>query len=259
MEKAIQESKRSEKLNTNEEAGPSNSQANTDERFTQTDLSNNQNNSVAISDDESYNSDSSIETEYQYINGMEDQVILSHQCLRKNIENKNSDQPSFAPELEVYIKAQEKQLESVKDKLNNSDISEAERKWYEGRQTVIIKELDEALHTKETMEAMLRDEQRRIAHLYDDEGLGKTPSPRLSPQIDEDSEDNNNSDSDKSDDSSDSPSNPGPSIGPEDSGSNESGPTEEEGSNGSYRVIISSFVLNFVAEVFEHITNIFFF
>jgi len=128
MGKAIQESKRTEKLNTNEEAGPSNYQANTDERSTQASPSNNQNNPIANSDDESYNSDSSIDTEYQYINGMEDQVIISHQCIRNNIENKNSDQPSFAPELEVYIKAQEKQLESVKDKLSNYDISEAERK-----------------------------------------------------------------------------------------------------------------------------------
>jgi len=108
---------------------------------------------------------------------------------------------------------------------------------------------------------MLIEDQRRIAHLNDDEGLGKTPSPRLPPQIVEDSEDNNSSDSDKPNNSgpSASPSNPGPSTGPGDSSSNESDPTEEEGSNGSYRVMIPSFVLNFVAEVFEHLTNIFFF
>lgn len=261
MEKAIQESKRSEKLNTNEKAGPSNSQANINERSSQTDLSNNQNNPIVISDDKSYNSDSSIDTEYQYINGIEDQVLYSHKNLRKNIENKNSDEPSFASELEIYIKAQEKELESVRDKLSNFALSEAERSWHEGRQTIINKELDEAIQTKEAMEAMLREEQRRIAYLYDDEGLGKTPSPRLSPQILEDSEDNNSSDSDKPDDSdpSASSSNPGPSTGPGDSGSNESGPTEEGESNGSFKVIIPSFVLNFVAEVFEHISNIFFF
>ncbi len=259
MVKAIQESKRFEKLNTNEEAGPSNSQVNTDNRSTQAGPSNNQNNPVVISDDESYNSDSSIDTEYQYINGIEDQVNYSHQCLKKNIENINPDQSNFTPELEVYIKAQEKELESIKDKLSDFGLSEAERRWHEGRQTTIIEEIDAAIQTKESMETILRDEQRLIAHLYDDEGLGKTPSPRLSPQMVEDSEDNNSSDSDKPDDSgpSASPSNPGPSAGPSDA--NESGPTGEEGSNGSYKVIIPAFVLNFVAEALEHITNIFFF
>ena len=242
-EKAIQESKWSEKLNTNEEAGPSK----------------NQNNPVVISDNES-NSDSSIDTEFQYANGMEDQ-ILYYQKLRKNYENKNSDDPSFTRELEVYIKAQQKELESVREKLSNFDLSKAERSWQEGRQTVIVKELDDSIENKETLETMFRNEQHRIAHLYDDEGLGKTPSPTPPSPIDEDSEDDVNSDSDNPDDSGPSatPSNPNCSSGPENSGSNESGPTIEEGSNGSQRVIISSFVLNFVAEIFEHITNIFFF
>jgi len=254
MRKAIQESKRSENLNTNEEAGSSNSQTNTDEKFTQAGPSNNP---VVISEDVSYNSDSSIDTEYQYANGVEDQTSY-YLKIRKNYENKNSDDPNFATEIEVYIKAQEKELKSVEDTLNDFGLSEAERKWYEGRLSVIVKELDDTIQTKEAMEAMLIDDQRRTAHLYDDEGLGKTPSPNLPPQTVEDSEDND--DSDKPDDSGpSSPSNPGPSTGPEDLGSNESGPTGEEGSNESYRVIISSFVLNFVAEIFEHINNIFFF
>jgi len=257
MRKAIQESKQSEKLNTNKEAGPSNSQSNTYEKSTQAGPSKNP---VVISDDESCNSDSSINTEDQYNNGIEDQTSY-YKKVRKNLENKNSDDPSFATELEVYIKAQEKELKSVSDKLSNFGLSEAERKWYEGRQTVIVKELDNTIQTKETMEAIFREDQDRIAHLYDDEGLGKTPSPSLPPQIIEDSDDNNNSDSDEPDDSGPSPSpgNPGPSAGPEDSGSNESGPTGEEGSNESYKIIIPSFLLNFVAEVFENITNMFFF
>jgi hypothetical protein len=252
MGKAIQESKRSKKLNTNEETGPSNSQANTDERSTQAGPSNEP---VVISDDESSNSDSSIDTEYQYVNGIEDQALYYHK-LRKNYENKNSDDPSFATELEVYKKAQEKELKSVSDKLSDFGLSEAERRWHEGRQTVIVKELEDTIQTKETLEALYRNEQRSMARLYDDEGLGKTPSPSPEPQTVEDSEDNNSSDSDEPDGSgpSPSPSNPGPSTGPGDSG-----PTGEEGSNGSYRIIIPSFVLNFVAEVFEHISNIFFF
>jgi hypothetical protein len=252
MGKAIQESKQSEKLNTNEEAGPSNSQANTDEISTQAGPSDKP---VVISDDESYNSDSSVDTEYQYANGIEDQCLY-YQKIRKNYENKGSDDPSFATELEVYIKAQEKELKSVSDKLSNFDLSKAERRWHEGRQTVIVKELDDTIQTKETLEAIYMNEQRSMARLYDDEGLGKTPSPTPEPQAVEDSENNNSSDSDEPDGfgPSASPSNPGPSTGPGDSG-----PTGEEGSNGSYRVIIPSFVLNFVAEVFEHISNIFFF
>jgi hypothetical protein len=253
MEKAIQESKWSEKLNTNEEAGPSN----TDKRSTQADTSNNP---VVTSDGESYNSDSSIDTEYQYVNGVEDQTAY-YLDIRKNYENKNPDDPSFATEMEVYIKAQEKELKSVEDKLNDFGLSEAERRWQEGRLSVIVKELDDTKQTKETMEAMLREDQARIARLNDDEGLGKTPSPNPSSQMDVDSEDNNSSDTDNPDDSgpSASPSNPGPSIGPGDSSSNEPGPTGEEGSNGSYKVIIPSFALNFVAEIFEQITNLFFF
>lgn len=249
MGEAIQESKRPKKLNTNEEAGPSNYQVNTDEKSIQTGPSNNQKNSVVIPDDESYNSDSSIATEYQYANGIEDQTLYNHQ-LRENYENNNSDDPSSATELEVYIKAQEKELKLVKDILNNSGLSKAERSWHEGRQVVIVKELDDSIQSKETREAMFRDF----------EGLDKTPLVSPPSQTVEDSEDNNSSDSDKPDDSgpSASPSNPGPAEGPGDLGSNESGPTGEEGSDESYKVI-PSFVLNFVAEIFEHITNIFFF
>jgi len=249
MGKAIQESKRSEKLNNNEEDGPSNSQANTDERSTQAGPSN------VISDDESSNSDSSIDTEYQYANGIEDQTLYYHK-VRKNYENKNSDDPSFATELEVSIKAQEKELKSVNDKLSDFGLSEAERSWHEGRQTVIVKELENTIQTKENLEALYRNEQDSMARFYDDEGLGKTPSPSPAPQAVEYSEDNNSSDSDEPNGSgpSTSPSNPGPSTGPVNSGS-----TGEEGSNGFYKVIISSFVLNFVAEVFEQINNIFFF
>ena len=244
MEKAIQESKLSEKLNTNEEAGPSN----TDDRSIQVGPSNNP---VVISDDESDKSDSSIDTQYQYANGIEDQTEY-YLKIRENYESKNPDDPSFATDMEVYIKAQERELESVKDKLSDFGLSKAERRWQEGRLSVIVKELDDTMGTKEALEAKLRDDQRRIAHLNDDEGLGKTPSP---PQTDE--EDNNSSDSDNPDDSgpSASPSNPGPSIGPGNSDSNEPGPSEE----GSYRVIIPSFALNFVAEIFEQITNVFFF
>jgi len=234
---AIQESKRSEKSNTNEEAGPSN-------------------NSVVISDNESYNSDSSIDTEHQYINGRDDQASYSRQYLRKNLENKYSCDPSFASDLDVYIKAQEKQLELVKDKLSNNGLSNAERRWQEGRQDVIVKELNDAIETKEAMEIIFREDQSRIAHLYDDEGLGKTPPASPTSQADENSEDNNNSDPDNSGPSASS-SNPGPTGG--DSNSNEPGPTGEEGSNESYRIIIPFFILNFVAEIFEHFTNMFFF
>lgn len=249
MEKAIQESKKSEKLNTNEEAGPSNYQTNTSMKSTNEDSSN----PVTISDDEESNSDSSIDTEYQYVNGIEDQRMY-YLKVRENYANKNSDDPSFASEMEVYIKAQNKQLELVKDKLNDPDLSKAERRWHEGRQTVIVEELEDTLETKDNLEIMYRDDQRRIARLYDDEGLGKTPSPNPTPQIDEDSEDNNSSNSDEPDDSGPSanPSNPGPPAEPGNSSSNDTGPSEE---NGSYRIIVPLSMLNFVAGIIEHMSD----
>jgi len=254
MEKAIQESKKSsKKLNTNEEAGPSNYQANIDE--TQAGPSNNP---VLTSDHPSYinDSDSSSDKESHYRYGVEDQTSHSRKAKIKFI-GKNSDDPSFVADLDAYIELQKNELESVTKKLNNPDISKAEHKWDEGRESVIVIELDRSIRAKEIMHAGFRAEQHRIAHLNDDEGLGKTPSDSSSEFDDSDASD----DSDESDDSgsSDNPNNPGTSTGPGNSGSNEPGPTGEEGSNGSYKIIIPLSILNFITEVFEHITNIFFF
>jgi flagellar biosynthesis GTPase FlhF len=233
--KAIQESKQSEKLNTNEKAGPSNS--------------------VAISDNKSYNNDGSTDIEYHYDKGVEDQSSYLRKYLNENFKSENSRDPRFVSELEIYVKAQEKELELVEDKLSNNNLSEAERRWHEGRHDTITGEIDDVTEIKDSIEAMLIEDQRRIAHLYDDEGLGKTPSPS-STQANEDSEDNNSSDPDNSGPSPNS-GNPGPGEGG--SGPNESGPTGEEGYNESCRTIIPFFILNFIAEIFEHFTNIFFF
>jgi hypothetical protein len=233
IEKAIQESKRSEKSNTNEEAGPSNS--------------------VLISDNKPYN-DSSSDIEYHYDKGEEDQCSYSKKYLDENFKSKGPKDPRFVLELEMYAKALEKELELVEDKLSNISLSEAERRWHEGRHDAITEEIDDVTEIKDSINAMLIEDQRRIAHLYDDEGLGKTPSPSPT-QTSEDSEDNS-SDPDNSGPSP-NPSNPGPDEGG--SGSNESGPTGEEGCNESCRTIIPFFILNFVAEIFEHFTNMFFF
>lgn len=242
--KAIQESKRSEKLNTNEEAGPSNS--------------------VVISDNKSHNNDSSTDMQYHYDKGVEDQTSHSKKYFDENFKSKNSRDPRFVLELEMYIKAQEKELELVEDKLSNNSLSEAERKWYDGKHDAITEEIDEIMEIKDSIDDMLIEDQSRIAHLNDDEGLGKTPSPSSTPQTNEDSEDNDNSDpedNNSSDPDSSGPSpgsnNPGPSEGH--SGSNESGPTQGEGNNESYKIVIPFLVLDFVAEIFEHLTNIFFF
>jgi hypothetical protein len=254
MEKAIQESKKSsKKLNTNEEAGPSNYQANIDE--TQAGPSNNP---VATTDHPSYinESDSSSDNESHYRYGVEDQT--SH-CRKSKIKfiGISPDDPRYVANLEAYIELQKNELESVTKKLSNPDVSKAEHKWDQGRESVIVIELDRSTRAKEIMHARFREEQHRIAHLNDDEGLGKTPSDSSSEFDDSDASD----DSDESDDSgsSDNPNNPGTSTGPGNSGSNEPGPTGEEGSNGSYKIIIPLSILNFITEVFEHITNIFFF
>ena len=298
MEKAIQESKKSfKKLNTNEEAGPSNYQTNTGETQTgssnyqantgetQTDPSNYQDNideaqtgpldnSFVTLDYPYYysESDSSVEKESQYIRGIEDQTSYNLK-IGKGLENKHSDHVGYVPDLEAHIKTQEKELELVTDKLNDSKLSKGEHRWYEGRQKVVNEELEDATSAKDTANRIYRNEQRRIAHLNDDEGLGKTPSPNTSNS--DDSSDSYDSyysdeleDSDDSDDpgSSDNPNNPGPSSGPGNSGSNESGPTGGDGSDptggdgatGSYRIIIPLFALNFITEVLEQITNTFF-
>jgi len=269
MEKAIQESKKFKKLNTNEEAGPSNYQDNIEEESTQTGPSYNP---ITTSNRLTYysESDSSVDKKSRYTRGVEDQNSLDTE-VKKNLHEKNPNDPTFMPELEAYIEAQKKELESVTDKLSNSDLSKGEHKWHEGRQAVIVRELDISTGKKEIMNAHYRNEQNRIAHLNDDEGLGKTPSPSLSSQSSDDTdgfddydEFTNSEEFDDSDDSdesgpSDGPTNPGTSTGPGNSGSNEPGPTGEGGSNESYRIIIPLFVLNFIAEIFEHVANVFFF
>src|SRR5277367_55944 len=122
MEKAIQESKKSsKKLNTNEEAGPSNYQTET-----QADPSKN---TVETSDYPYYysESDSSIEKNSQYYRGVKDQTSYNEK-IGKSFENKNSNYPNYVPELEAHIGTQKKELKLVTDKLSNSDLSKGEHK-----------------------------------------------------------------------------------------------------------------------------------
>jgi hypothetical protein len=141
MEKAIQESKKSfKKLNTNdnEEAGPSNYQDNTNE--TQADPSNYQDNIDETQIDPADNSfanldypyyysesDSSVEKESQYIRGIEDQTAYNIK-IAKGLEDKDSNHVGYVPDLEAHIRAQEKELQVVTDKLHDSKLSKGEHR-----------------------------------------------------------------------------------------------------------------------------------
>jgi hypothetical protein len=256
MEKAIQESKLSKKINTNEEAGPSNYQTNIYE--TQADSPK----KPAITSDYPFyhsESDSSVEKESQYDKGASAQNIYNTK-IGKNLENKDANSVGFVPELEEYIGTQKKELKLVSNKLYDPDLSKGESKWYEGRHDAIVDEIEETEFTRDNANRLYRNEQSRIAYFNDDEGLGKTPSSIESNSSDSDDAPEDSDDSDNSDDPDDSgPSaNPGASSGPGNPGSNEPGPTGEEGPTGSYRIIVPFFVLNFITEVFEQITNVLF-